>query len=120
MYECEIRSIPSDLDERWFAEQIAECQAGDETALRRLWERYLATVHDLAKEICGRWNADDILLDAVQEGNAVLIEALVQFHGDSSEGFSRTLSAAAQRRIYQYLTGAMLGRQPRADAGGMG
>ena len=108
-YESTIRSIPSSFDERWFSEQLAAWRAGDETAFRRISERHLVAVFEIAKQICSSLGADDKLLDAIQAGNAALVDVFAEFRDGTAEQFSQCVDTAARIRIRRYIIAEVLG-----------
>ncbi|MGH7136538.1 MAG: hypothetical protein ACREHD_12415 [Pirellulales bacterium] len=107
-YESTIRSIPSSFDEPWFREQLAAWRAGDAAAFRRISERHLGAVFELATQICSSLGADDKLLDAIQAGNAALVDVLSEFRDGTAEEFSQCVDTAARIRIRRYIIAAVL------------
>ena len=105
MYERAVGSMPSVSDEYWLAEQLAKCRAGDETALRQISERCLAMVLEIAKNAGGGTLADDQLLDAVQEGNAALINAIGEFRGSTTVEFVSQIANVVQARVASFIHG---------------
>lgn len=109
IYELAIQPRVGAVDEVWFAEQFRRCRAGDHTAVRRISERCLAKVLEIAKSECGRLNAGEHLLDALQVGNAALVDAITQCHGGEFNEFSRHMATTVRNQICGYLTAQLLG-----------
>jgi len=103
MYEAAIRSVPNGYDEAWLGAQLARRRVGDETASRAISERCLRTVFEIAVEECRLLHADDKLLDAVQEGNAALVDAISGFAGASAAEFAAHLRSAVIDRVKRSL-----------------
>ena len=76
-----------------------------ESALRAISEHYLAMVLDIAKNAGGGMLSDGQLLDAVQEGNATLINAIGEFRGGMAADLASQIAAAVQSRIASFIRG---------------
>lgn len=103
MYAAAIGRIDADYDDDWFVDRLARCRAGDETGEREICERHLGIVLEIAQEECNRRHAEERLFDAVQEGNAALIETIRVFRGNMSTEFVAAIRAAVTAVVMQYL-----------------
>ncbi|MGH7140121.1 MAG: hypothetical protein ACREHD_30650, partial [Pirellulales bacterium] len=103
MYAAAIGRVDADYDDDWFVERLARCRAGDEMGEREISERHLRIVLEIAREECNRRHAEGRLLDAVQEGNAALIETIRVFRGNSGAEFVAAIRAVVTADVMQYL-----------------
>jgi DNA-directed RNA polymerase specialized sigma subunit len=102
IYESGLARITDACTDPWFTERLAEYRAGDEAAWRRISGSCLGRVLAIAKR---HWRPDSpvTLLDAVQEGNVALVNAIKRFSGNTADEFLRQMNAAVERRVILFL-----------------
>jgi hypothetical protein len=102
VYENALAGITEVCSDPWFAEQLAQYRAGDEAAWRRISGSCLGRVLVIAKK-CWQPDSPVTLLEAVQEGNAALVETIQRFSGATADAFLEDVTSAVERRIRLFL-----------------
>jgi DNA-directed RNA polymerase specialized sigma subunit len=97
-YRTQVAAIPACSDPD-FTNLLARYRAGDEDAGRAIAGSYLALALGLAESLPALPPGLDVL-DAVQEANAGLVEALRTFTGATAEEFE----GHARRTIHSWLS----------------
>jgi DNA-directed RNA polymerase sigma subunit (sigma70/sigma32) len=101
-YETQINLFAHQCVDPWFASELRLYRSGDKSKAQDLCGSLLHLVLEIAKK---KWSPGCRLevLDLVQEGNTVVVEALETFVGSTAQEFKEALTVRVNTKLDQAL-----------------